>query len=992
MSKISDIMDPLGSAQQPSTTDAPTESPLKPGEVGLLDPDGSPIAAPSNLTDTLLSQGYQQDTPENRTQAALRVKYGNAPLAAGLAGAARGATLGLSDQVLTKSGAVSPEALSALEKYNPISSGLGNVAGAVGSAFLGDEAAPVNLVGKVGAGAAEALGGGTTAKLAGSALEGAFYGLGQTATEQALGDPDLTAQKVVANVGLGALLGASGSGVFQGIAGLGRKALGSTGEEALGKFNNYLLGTPEADTAYYLGNQAAVNAAPEVSAIKDVIDDHVSQVQQAFEQSKTAYDNALADVKAMQPNNTMANDLLSAMDEQKSVLGKRGQELEQVLDGSGIMVPKAEVQAAINEQLNKLQIGDSKAVFGAGANAVKGYLEGLSGQLEQLPDALEGSALRQVVRSLRDDGAAAYGLSAGEFSEGKAKAASAIAENLNQHIRKVSEAAAILDDMRSRIQANEGLRQYFGSPDKALASLQSATGDAAKNELRLQALAAFDKATGSNFVDQLRPYQDAKIVTEQMKRGVPASTAIATVGYSSPEMAALGTSAAAHEVNSANWDAVKRLSAGRSQSVIESYMTKTAKAGEKGLPPKFSLEDAKALDHLASLSEPDPRLGGQTIYDAMRARGVLDRFTGSRANGSRNAFILGSLGGGFGGLMGGAPGALVGESAGALAGGMVDRAGGVAAKKIMDAVLMAKKAGNHGVTESLGQFLLKKLGPNVVAGMKASTIAQILDHLQRQNSHDPRHEQRARSLGQLERHSNATTARVHSSVQRFYEGGEVEQRPYEHDVHDTMDDIQNLANNPEALVDRIHSQTAALADMAPQVTQAINDTATRAVQYLGTKVPPPTDQFALDGEPKARPKAQVAAFQTALDTINDPLSVLKHVKDGTLTSTQVEALSHVYPKLYDEIRAHALAELTHHTDKLLFSQKTALSKLVGTPLVRQLSQPTLAANQVSMAATTAQDEAGSASKAARPSQKGLSKLSVADRAQTDFQRSATRQG
>lgn len=983
MSSVADIMDPLGSSQ-PTTSSNPAESDLQPGEVGLLDISGKPVAAPSHLVPSLLQSGYMQDTPENRTNAALWAKYGDAPFLAGAAGAARGATFGLSDQILTKTGAVDPSTLKALDEYNPIASTVGNVAGTVGSALLAPGFSPVGLVGKAGVGAAEALGGGVAAKLAGSAIEGAFYGLGQTATEQALGDPDLTAQKVVANVGLGALLGMGGSAVFQGIAGFGRK-IGGT-ERSLGKVNNYLLGTPEADTAYYMANQEHVNAAPEMGTIKDVIDDHVAGVQQTAEQSKAAYDNALAAVKSMQPDNALASDLHAAMEGQKTILGQRGAELEQALEQSGLQVPAADVVQAINTQRNALQVG--KSVFGASNKAVAGYLDGLAQQAEALPEILDGAQLRQIVRALREDGAAAYGLSAGEFSEGKAKAASSIAESLNQHIRNVTEAAAILDDMRGRMQALDGMQQYFGSADKALTSLQAAAGDSAKNELRLKALQQFDQATGSNFVGRIKPYQDARIVLDQIKQGIPTSTAVASIPTSSAELTALGQAAIAHEANSAAWDNVKRLSAGRSQGIVESYMTKTAKSGETGLPPKFSLEDAKALDHLASLQQTDARLNGRTIYEAMRDRGVLDRFSTSKANGSRNAFIFGSLGAGAGGLLGGKTGALVGENLGSLVGGMVDKSGGLAAKRIMDGVLMAQKAGNKGVTTQLGQFMLNKLGPAAIAGMKASTISEILQHLQRQSAFDPREEQRTRSLGQLERHSNQTTSRLERGVQRFFEGGEVEARPeYEGDTHEAMEDVRKLAGNPEALLDRVHTQTAALADMAPKVTQGVNDTAIRAVQFLNSKLPPSGNNLTLDGEAPFS-ASHITHFKTALDTVNDPLSVLQHAKEGTLSSAHLEALNAVYPHLAAELKSHALNKLAEQeAPKLPFSKKTALSRLVGTPLVRQLLPNEMAASQAQTSTQVAQEQQQGA---VRPSQKGLSKLSLGTRYQTDFQQVAAR--
>lgn len=202
------------------------------------------------------------------------------PVAASLAGAARGLSFGLSDLALTKSGLVEPETLSDLQTYNPgasltselgaaiiptlLSGGTTAPASAAGRAIQGTArvlSAPVRAVSAVGGavtrGVAGALGvkplvtamgptldaalakkfvdeaARTTAKnfiptLAakgiGSAVEGSFYGAGQVAHELALGNPDVTAENTLTTIGLSGLL----SGSFPIVGGLGAKAIGAS--------------------------------------------------------------------------------------------------------------------------------------------------------------------------------------------------------------------------------------------------------------------------------------------------------------------------------------------------------------------------------------------------------------------------------------------------------------------------------------------------------------------------------------------------------------------------------------------------------------------------------------------------------------------------------------------------------------------------------------------------------------------------------------------
>jgi hypothetical protein len=177
-------------------------------------------------------------------------KYGGtsgALKAAGL-GAARSASFGLSDEFLTRVGLLKPEELAAYKEQNPTATTLGEAGGVLGAVFapetglLGLASAPVKAVAKIGGAVTEAalpvssriagaLAGEAASPVinkvltqagalsAGSAIEGAAYGLGQSISEHALGDPDLTGEKVMANIGTSALVGGALGGLFGSIKG-----------------------------------------------------------------------------------------------------------------------------------------------------------------------------------------------------------------------------------------------------------------------------------------------------------------------------------------------------------------------------------------------------------------------------------------------------------------------------------------------------------------------------------------------------------------------------------------------------------------------------------------------------------------------------------------------------------------------------------------------------------------------------------------------------
>lgn len=237
-----------------------------PGQGVLFNPDGGLVFVPGeDVNENVARYGYKVPSPEDLRKAGRDFTYGTdtAQLQAGLAGAARGGTFGVSDYLAIKTGLTSPEHLSALKEYYPGTSLAGELAGGVATAFV--PASPVGMLVK-GAKLAEATAVGKAAamlpksqaasaianlavetggKALGGAIEGMAFGLGQSVSEAALGDPDLTAEKVMANVGYGGLLGGGLGAAFH-VGGLGVKKAFEKSKEAYAKVYGSLIGKTEA--------------------------------------------------------------------------------------------------------------------------------------------------------------------------------------------------------------------------------------------------------------------------------------------------------------------------------------------------------------------------------------------------------------------------------------------------------------------------------------------------------------------------------------------------------------------------------------------------------------------------------------------------------------------------------------------------------------------------------------------------------------------------
>lgn len=233
---------------------------------------------------TAFTQGQRLAAPDEVAKARAEAQYGGVGggLKAGAAAVARGATFGLSDVaapaiaygVAGREGAEATRAeLAGLKAENPTISTAGEIAGAVapllvsgGGAAAAEGAAAGGALARVGeagsaamraAGAiprgvaalgdlaggavARGLGEGAISRIASTAVSGAVQGgiagFGSELSDAALGNTELTGEKLLAAVGHGALLG--------GAVGGGLQATGELGSYVLGRLHPHLTGLAE---------------------------------------------------------------------------------------------------------------------------------------------------------------------------------------------------------------------------------------------------------------------------------------------------------------------------------------------------------------------------------------------------------------------------------------------------------------------------------------------------------------------------------------------------------------------------------------------------------------------------------------------------------------------------------------------------------------------------------------------------------------------------
>lgn len=232
--------------------------------INVVGPNGWTGTIPREGLEKAILQGYRPETQDESLERAKQAQYGNSPITAGLEGAARGASFGLSDFVLPSVLGVSSEGLRERKERNATAATVGEVAGMVGPALLSGGASAAGeagaAAGRVAEGAlAKYAGGGILSRAAARAgtaavqmgTEGALYGAGQGISDVALSQDPMSAEAIIGDLGhhilvgggLGAVAGAGTS-----IAGTALGAAASKASKVIGRAASRMQGELEAGT------------------------------------------------------------------------------------------------------------------------------------------------------------------------------------------------------------------------------------------------------------------------------------------------------------------------------------------------------------------------------------------------------------------------------------------------------------------------------------------------------------------------------------------------------------------------------------------------------------------------------------------------------------------------------------------------------------------------------------------------------------------------
>jgi hypothetical protein len=117
----------------------------------------------------------------------------------------------------------------------------------------------------------------------------------------------------------------------------------------------------------------------------------------------------------------------------------------------------------------------------------------------------------------------------------------------------------------------------------------------------------------------------------------------------------------------------------------------------------------------------------------------------------------------------------------------------------------------------------------------------------------------------------------------------------------------------------------------PEHGQALSQTAMTAVNFVNSQRPQASKVSPMDTQPKVDPMKK-AQFERILNIAQQPLSLLPHIKQGTVQPKDVEAIKSMYPALYSKIASKLVSEVSNRKESdsvIPYKTKMGMSLFLG---------------------------------------------------------------
>lgn len=854
-----------------------------PKQIAVVTPAGDVRTIASTDAADAAEQGFELATPEQVKGAKNQAKFdeasalGKAGYVAGAAGAGalRGISAGLSDAALVHgagllgkdSATATRDTLNELRDVAPNASLLGEGAGmigglALGSGEVGFGGKALTAVSRAGGlaerGAARLLGEGATslagrvaqrglATAASGAVEGALYGAGSTISEAALGDEQLTGEKLIAGATHGAVVGGALGGVLGGIGGAFTRGRG-------GKLAD-VIAEREAVTAVRAETPRAAGVVDDVFAAK--------KPPISAEIPAAAPPSAAADVELLTRGVRTARE---------KVEGFTGKTISELADKEAV-AHTIKTLGATQGQVQKL------AKFGDVSAAAKDiYRE------------VEAYTKHDFMRATKQDILDTSKAVLGKTNE--------IKRGMLSELDGAGVAAPSVREIRNRFE------QEVMAPHIARYETRIIDGEAITKPVFMAGKKA-DFAPALDFLKQMessdvRTFEDLFRETRNLRQKTKFGA-----GPTPNEQAHLMDlfNVAENQIESAaetrapgfvkKWQEIKKLQ----QSMIfakeasERGINAAIKNNSIGLRAGFGVAAGIATGSpigaliAAGLGKAVNEYGDQIAASAFTKLSALTKL---RQNVAR---VDGQVAHGVQKLFGKAlPRGAVSDLVDFMSGS--DATIKAAEKVAEDAGIKAAAAKASAVEAAATRAPDAVAKAQVAAAARAEAAEAVANvaSLRQQAAAAVKPRSRIEYGGAIQ--SAATYAAVSGTNRESYDK--------------SANQIRSIAARPEALSNQVSDSLRDYSDHAPRATAAAAATAVRGVEFLASKLPPTTSDPNSLTPQLSKPNRMVSDIAIAKwmryrDAVNDPVSVLTQARTGKITPEAVEAVKAVYPKLYEQL-------------------------------------------------------------------------------------------
>jgi len=894
------------------------------------------------------------------------------PLAAGLASAAKGATFSLSDQFLTKTGLVKPETLAGLEEYNPVASTVGEVGGVLGSLLIpgGGLVGGASKVGMaVERGAAKLLPEATTlgakvlqgvsTKGLGGAAEATFYGTGQALHEDALGDPNVNAEKVLSHIGFASVIGGGVGGFFGLIAPfLKGKAPGATPSASVaddviksnapGAKPSSPLTTSLDDMAAKVQEGSAAGLEPGVLPQKSILE----SANNVIPDSKFPVHNVQLESMA-DPN---IREIYKSVKESNTVEGKILRDYESLQKTEGVKMLDDTIRKLSPEQLTAdaykggEQIGDALSeIYKAAKIADKEVFETIkrvspnlkvtsAELLESLQKTFPDSDFGNIMQ-LKDGG---------DLVMKPWKSSMPISKEAYTAVREVV----------------EGLDGYTMSVE-GLRNVRNSIGDRITFDL-----APRPKAELSSIKKNLMDLMEGTLQKEES--ALPVRDAFRNYAR-----------------NEARRETLEKIIGGKlddKQGILRQF--KPEQLGDKMFSNSATIQ---AIREIVPIEVFD-RMAGNYLLEQVAKFTDQGKFSSQRFAtwAKNNATELNMAFGDKAGFV---------ERLNALADKMrilpdtapLNPSGTAKALNLsqaLDKISSIAASGGRLLKDPLnlpGNFL-ENLSERMVAKSNVRQLEAVL-------AGGAKAEANAKKMGVIERMVNTANKNIDTLSSRLLETGKdvgrtikkaappVTTQQMLKDMEKIKKDVTEKTGSPDQYVDTVSKATEDFHDVTPNIASGVQVTMTAAAEFVKEKLPD-TNPIGPLSPPRVPSTAELYKFFRYYDVVENPLTIMSQVKNGTLTSESMEAMQVVYPRLLAELRIATFDKLAGRKDGgvgLPYQTKMMLSAFLGKDLVPSVTQESLMQNQQTFGQESQQADAKEMAMAQKSSQSGKSPITIAQR-------------